>query len=163
MEAVRYLKGLAEVGPIVVITKNEWGTPADALWVYLSGMPKITMYYTDHAEVLRPGDEGGAGAYLLRRDKWLFPAYEAVRLEPGTPVLYVTSAQKVGGEEAEDFLRQKNPNLGAVETFNGLKGPDGKGDPDGRVLVFNVRLPTSLSEKNRPKGGEAVDGIEGQH
>ncbi len=143
-EAIIHLADLATVGPVIVITNNGWGTPADAVWVYMSRMRNVTLYYSDHAEVLTPGSQ--PGTYSLRRDKWLFPPYQDVRFPPQVPVLYVTGNLIENGP-AEEFLRQHNANLGAPLTFKGVSNPKtGLDDPEGEVLVFQLPTP----EVNKP-------------
>ena len=133
------------MGPVIVITNNGWGTPADAVWVYMSRMRNVTLYYSDHAEVLTPGSQ--PGTYSLRRDKWLFPPYQDVRFPPQVPVLYVTGNLIENGP-AEEFLRQHNANLGTPLTFKGVSNPKtGLDDPEeGRgvgVLSYRRRKSTS--------------------
>jgi 4-amino-4-deoxy-L-arabinose transferase-like glycosyltransferase len=129
--ALLYLRGLADIGPLVVITNNGWGTPADAVWVYLSPHPNVTLYYTDHADIL---SQTAPGTYSVRSDKWLYPPYTPTRFPDNVPVLYVTSDQAT----SEEVVRKGNPNLGSRETFKGT------GDPDGNVSVYQVRTVQGL-------------------
>ena len=45
-EALDYLKKHAETKKIAVFTTTNWGNPADAAYVYLSGHPNIELYST---------------------------------------------------------------------------------------------------------------------
>lgn len=146
-KAIREIWNLAKVGPLVVITDNAWGTPADALWTYLSPLPNVRMYYTDDAKILIPGAENGT--YQLKDDKWLFPKLRPVRLpEKGdAPIIFVTGAvvHSSGPDEpAEKVLQKANPNLQLFETFNGVVI---EGQPEGEgVAIFKV----SPSPPSRP-------------
>jgi hypothetical protein len=123
------LMELAQAGPLIVITDNGWGTPADAIWVYLSESPNVTLYYTDKPRVLTPGN--GVGTASLRRDKWRFPPYESIVLPRNVPVLYVTQ-DYLNGSPAAEYLGKHNPNLGTREAFEGM------GDPEGGVSIFQM-------------------------
>ena len=83
--AVDYLRKAAAGGPMVVITDDGWGLPADAVWDDLSGEKHVEVYYVSRsreAAVLLPAAGGEPGSYLLRKDKWLYTPAEAVRLDP---------------------------------------------------------------------------------
>jgi 4-amino-4-deoxy-L-arabinose transferase-like glycosyltransferase len=134
--AISYLASLSTEGPLIVITDNGWGTPADALWVRLSGNPNIHLYYTDRPTILDPV-ESSANTYWLRRDKWLFPPYEKVTLGSDIPILYVTTERD---GPALKRLSAHNPNISLDETFNGIVNPRTRtSDPDGAVSIFQLK------------------------
>jgi hypothetical protein len=139
-KAIVELLKLSMSGPIVVITDNGWGTPADAVWVYLSDRPNIQLYYTDRERILDPVSEPpGAGGYWLRMNKWLFPPYQKVTLPRNVPVLYVTKEQ---ASPVIEQLKVKNPNIERWQTFVGVvNARTGQGDPEGSVSIFQVRTP----------------------
>jgi 4-amino-4-deoxy-L-arabinose transferase-like glycosyltransferase len=137
--AVSWLLETASAGKLIVITDNGWGTPADALWVYLSGRENIQLYYTDRGRILDPTEGPPGGEAWLRPNKWLFPPYEKVAFPPDVPILYVASES---GGPAIDRLREKNPGIKPLITFKGVANPrTGESDPDGAVTIFQLPRP----------------------
>jgi len=141
-KAITDLRGWATAGPLVVITDGGWGTPADALWVYLSHSPNVSLFFTDNPRPVLVPASADAGAlpdtYRLRRDKWLFSKVEDVHLPPGVPVLYLTNDPVHADPElpAEVYLQAANPNLRLEKTFNGVEI---NGRPAGEnVALFSV-------------------------
>jgi 4-amino-4-deoxy-L-arabinose transferase-like glycosyltransferase len=138
-DAVAYLRGLARSDPhkpMVVITTNGWGTPADAVWVYLAQEPNVQLYFTDERRILRPGKE--KGTYLLKADKWLYPPEQAVKLPEGAAVYFVCNEPIHTATKdvlALPWYREVNPGLGVPKLFLGIK--DGKERGEG-VAVFKV-------------------------
>jgi hypothetical protein len=122
--AIEHLEKIARENPkkpIVVITTNAWGTPADALWVYLSREPNIKLYFVDGRRVLRPGRE--AATYLLKDDKWLFPPEQPVRFPPEAAVYFVSNDPVHADIDAPaaQVYRAANTNFPAPTVFPGVK------------------------------------------
>ncbi len=142
--AIHEIKRLAQAGPVLVITGNEWGTPADALWAYLANAPNIRIYSTDKSVIGGGYPTAGAAAtapaspdaLYLRNDKWLWPPYEFVDVPPETTVIYVT--QKMwGGVPSAERLAQSNPRLELVDTFPGME-VNGIAEEEGSVCLFKL-------------------------
>lgn len=123
MEAIEFVKGFAPRSPVVVITNSGWGTPADAEWVYLSDVPGVTLYYTNHARntpLLERAPGGEADTYMLRKDKWLYTPEVPVHIAPEAVILYMSNDPVYTSEGAEDperYFGRANPNLVKAETF----------------------------------------------
>ncbi len=134
-DAIAYLQDAAKGGPIAVITTDAWGTPADALWVYLAGKPNVQVFFTDDSRVLRPGTE--TGTYRLKEDKWLFSPDHPVHFAADAKVFFVTNDPVHAATDvpATTFFFRPNPNLGPPKTFYGVEGRAGEG-----VSVFPVSL-----------------------
>ena len=136
--AIAHLEKLARENPkksMVVITTNAWGTPADALWVYLSREPNIKLYFVDGRRVLRPGSE--AGTYMLKDDKWLFPPERPVRL-PADATVYFVSNEPVHADvdgPAGTVYRSANANFPAPTIFAGIKMREGDRGEGAAVFV----------------------------
>lgn len=143
-EAIGFIEGLGE-GPVVVITDNAWGTPADAVWVYLSGREGVRLYWLDEWEergILRPApveklpaDAAGMPYYLLKDRKWIWPPEKAVGISPEVPVLFVT--HDMSGEGAK--VRKKVERWGGVVdvfTFGNVTDDRGRSE---KVMVFRLQ------------------------
>ncbi len=129
-DAIHFLQRLARAHPdqpMVIVTTNAWGTPADAVWVYLSQEPNVRLYFTDARTILRPGV--APGTYLLKDDKWLFPPERPVHIAPNVPVYFVTNDPVHADVDvpAWPYYRSANPNLSAPRSFNGIEGAKGEG------------------------------------
>ena len=142
MEAIGFIKNFAARSPIVVITNDGWGTPADAEWVYLSGIPNVTLCYTNHKDyssLLTPARDGEPDTYLLRKDKWLYTPEERVHIPSDAIILYMNNDPvytKEGPVDPETYFRKLNPNLIKAETFyNHGTGAD-------KVVLFELKRET---------------------
>jgi 4-amino-4-deoxy-L-arabinose transferase-like glycosyltransferase len=128
-KALTFLKGYAAGGEVVVITDNGWGLPADAAWVALEGTPHVRLYYKTGASespILMPSAEH-PGAFMLRKDKWLYTPPEPVEIPADASVLFLTQAHGgAGGDDALlESLRRFTPNLKPVLSFYGIdNGPE---------------------------------------
>jgi 4-amino-4-deoxy-L-arabinose transferase-like glycosyltransferase len=117
---IEFIRLMARDMPLVVITDDGWGTPSDALWVYLSRTANVRLYYISwqgEKAILQPSEQG---RFLLRMDKWLYTAAKPVTLEPDVPVLFVTK-DPIDGAAAEEVLRKLNPNLPPGIPFYGVE------------------------------------------
>jgi len=135
-EAIAFLEQKARENPgkpMVIVTTNGWGTPADAVWVYLSREKNVQLYYTVTKALLRPGPEGGT--YRLQDDKWLFTPERSVRLPAGAPVYFVTNdpVHADVAVPAAAYYKDANPSLPPPQRFYGVEGDKGE-----RVAVFLV-------------------------
>jgi hypothetical protein len=132
--AIQFIRILAADTPVVVITDNGWGTPSDALWVYLARVPNVQLYYISwrgQKPLLPPA---GDDAVLLRQDKWLYTPAAPVKLDPNIPVLFLTK-DPLDGPSAEKVLRPIDPNLPPGIPFYGLEQ-----DPHAdHVTMFHLR------------------------
>lgn len=145
--AVKFLSR-PELGKVAVITTNGWG-PADALWVYLTRIPKLRVYYVDdHTEkpilrkvggaVKEEGTGGGVEAYWMKSDKWLYEPERAVTL-PEMPIVFVCPDPIYAGSgelDAVKVLSGLNRFDGEAITFENPAGRDGHVD---RIRVFVLR------------------------
>jgi hypothetical protein len=125
-DAIVYLQKKARENPkrdLVIITDGTWGTPADALWVYLSPEPNVKLYWTDG--LLQRA--GAGGTFTLRGNKWLFPPRMPVRITPGTTTYYVIN-DPFQDAPALEAIRRSGVNFGAPLTFKGV------GDENVQVL-----------------------------
>jgi len=131
-DALAYLEQAAEAGPVVVITTDGWGTPADALWAYLDGRKNVQMFYVSDM-MARPADE--PGYYRVQSDKWVYPASDPkpVKFAPGARVFFVTNDPVHGASDVRAAIYFRgNSNLGWPKTFYGVDGEN--------VCVFPVYL-----------------------
>ena len=146
MKAIDFVRNFAPRGPVVVITNDGWGTPADAEWVYLSVLPNVSIYYTNHTgdyPLLMPAPSGERDTFMLKKNKWLYTPEEAVHIPlsalDAPVVLYLTNDPVYtadGPVDAKTFLQRKNPNLAEVETFSNV------GADSDRVVVFELKNET---------------------
>jgi hypothetical protein len=86
-QAADYLRAVARMHPVVVITGPEWGPPADVIWAYLEGTPNVTLYWREHEpqrKILTPEADG---RFLLGRDKWKSDWPEPVNI-PDDAIIY---------------------------------------------------------------------------
>jgi 4-amino-4-deoxy-L-arabinose transferase-like glycosyltransferase len=121
--AIAYLREAARTNPerpMVVITTDAWGLPADAVWVYLSREPNVRLFFVDGRKIIRPG--GAKGTYMLKDDKWLFPPERAFAL-PAEARVYFVSNDLVGdlAVPAASIYKGANPNLPAPKVFGGIR------------------------------------------
>ncbi len=145
MEAIEFIRNFVPRSPgqqVVVITNDGWGTPADAEWVYLSGVPNVTVYYTNHkdrAPLLEPSYGGEADTYMLRKDKWLYTPEVAVHIPSAAIILYMNNDPvytKDGPVDPGTYFGKVYPNLVKAETFyNHGTGAD-------RVVLFELKRET---------------------
>ena len=142
MDAINFIKNFAPRSPIVVITNDGWGTPADAEWVYLSAIPNITLYYTNHKDnypLLTPSRFGEPDVYMLRKDKWLYTPEVPVHIPPETIILYMNNDPvytKNGPLDPEAYFKRLNPNLIRAETFYNY------GTKADKVVLFELKRET---------------------
>ena len=132
--AIQFLSIVASESPITVITDHHWGTPSDALWVYLSRKPNVRLYYISWLGTEPILQRAADGTVKLRADKWLYTKPESVRLSPEVPVLFLTH-DPLGDSPAVQNLRKTNPNLPQEIPFYGV-GDETNAD---RVLMFYLR------------------------
>jgi len=146
IDFVRHFVPRAPAGGVVVLTNDGWGTPADAEWVYLANVPKVTLYYTNHKAnypLLMPAPNAPADTCMVKKDKWLYTPEVPVHIDrQQTVVLYMNNdpVYTAGGPvDADTYFRRRNPNLVKVQTFyNAGEGAD-------RVVLFEL---TSEKRKN---------------
>ncbi len=135
-----FIRYMAPDGPLVVITDDGWGTPADALWVYLAHEKNVQLYYVSgigEKPILRPTGSDGH-TYLLRKDKWLYTPPVPVTIPDQVQVLFITGDNKsIDGchVSAENFLRPLNPELSTGVPFEGVPSDI----PDGRVMMLRLK------------------------
>lgn len=137
--AIAYLRQEMKNGPIVVITNNGWGTPADAVWAYLDGLPNVQMFYVDWAErqaILQPVD-AAAGQYSLLARKWRYTPAETVTLKAGAPIFYVTGSP-LKDKAAPEALVSFNHFVEDPLEFRNPSKPDGT-PAENSVFVFKLR------------------------
>jgi 4-amino-4-deoxy-L-arabinose transferase-like glycosyltransferase len=149
MKAIDFVRNFVSHAPangVVVLTNDGWGTPADAAWVYLANVPKVTLYYTNHKAdypLLMPAPNAPADTYMVKKDKWLYTPEVPVPIDrQQTVVLYLNNDPVYtadGPVDAEAYFRKFNPNLAKVQTFYNVgAGAD-------RVVLFEL---TSEKRKN---------------
>ncbi|MCL2649226.1 MAG: glycosyltransferase family 39 protein [Phycisphaerales bacterium] len=149
--AIQTLRQLAATEPITVITDDTWGTPADAVWLYLARDPRVTLYFTrpdNDGAILQPAPNAlRPNTFLLKKDKWLYLPESPVELSPDERIYYITNDPVHTGvveQPAETFFRPKNPNLGHGISFvqESLVGGE-------HVMLFQLEFnDTSASQEN---------------
>ncbi len=127
-KAIHFLEGYALGDPVVIITDNGWGLPADGVWAYLSAVRNIHVYYTSEAgtlPILQAASSVVPDVFMLRKNKWLYTAAEPVRLPPNASVLYLTGNHQGDDGVLTETLRRLNPNLKLAASFYGIDhGPE---------------------------------------
>ncbi len=137
--AINDILNIAATHPVVVLTGEEWGLPADALWVYLENKPNIQIYYVDdliHQPILRPAEH--PGTFFVRDDKWLFKDPIVAQFPTDAEICYVSGdpVHKPDGMPAEELLQKHNKFEKMIHFYN--LQPTGKPSDDG-VKVFILR------------------------
>ena len=146
MDAIDFIKNFAAQHSVIVITNDGWGTPADAEWVYLSGLPNVTLYYTNHKTnypLLTPAHFSEPDTYMLRKDKWLYTPEVPVKIPPETIILYMNNDPvytENGPISPEKYFQKLNPNLVPAQTFYNL------GTNADKVVVFELKRETRKTQ-----------------
>ncbi len=137
--AIAYLKSEMKKGPVIIITNNEWGTPADAVWAYCDGVPGATVYYVDWAQrkAILTQEELVAGRGKLMAKKWRYLPEEEVDLPAGVPIFYV-SGSPLGGKVAPEAVAPMNHFVEDPLEFKNPLRPDGS-PAENSVFVFKLR------------------------
>jgi hypothetical protein len=83
--AAAWLARRAAEQPIAVVTSDEWGVPADGIWIWFDRNPRVRMFFTSRSELLT------SDLRNVRIEKWGSeqPAKES---PPNVPVYGVTRA-----------------------------------------------------------------------
>jgi hypothetical protein len=138
--ALKYVRQMAAGRPVVVITDDRWGLPADGFWVYLQGQPNVRLYYRDQLSqqpILQAGEH--AGRYIVRQDKWLYTPAVQADIASDALVLFVCNDPVHGAKDAGavDFYKQRNEIAEVVSFSNPVGG--GKGAMPEHVVVLFLR------------------------
>jgi hypothetical protein len=133
--------------PVVIITTDSWGHPADAVWAYLAGQPNVQLYFVSGADrkpVLKSVD---GTHYLLKTRKWLDEPEMPVRLDPNVPILFVGPTPLLGlpGEpDAAEIYQSLNPGSGDLMRLRNVS-PLGE-IYDSGVIILPLALPPATTQ-----------------
>jgi 4-amino-4-deoxy-L-arabinose transferase-like glycosyltransferase len=147
MQAVSWLNMNAAYRPVVIITTDSWGHPADAVWAYLAGQPNVQLYFVSGADrkpVLKSVD---GTHYLLKTRKWLDEPEMPVRLDPNVPILFVGPTPLLGlpGEpDAAEIYQSLNPGSGDLMRLRNVS-PLGE-IYDSGVIILPLALPPATTQ-----------------
>ena len=142
----------ADGDPLVIITDDGWGTPSDALWVYLQDLPNVQMAYINDLEVknderareasTRPillpaaAAADGTARYWLRQDKYRYTAAVPLAIPAGVTVLYIT--QQDSSEHNFAAILQARNEIITTEEFHNPGDHPGE-VADDRVVIYQLQ------------------------
>ncbi len=142
-QALAHLKSLSRGHrPIVVITNHLAGVPTDAVWVYLEGVPGVSVFFVEWMD-RRPilGARGPSWFMLRSRFHHWVPGTMMVKIPDNVPVFFVSNDRYTGpggvAVPAEQLLSPLNPSLSEVARYSNPQT-----DPDlahSQVVLYRLQ------------------------